>query len=54
MLFRSVTELYDLSRDPAETVNLAAAQPQVLARMEQILREQHVPSRDFPLPALDR
>lgn len=49
-----VTELYDLARDPAETTNLAAAQPQVLARLERILREQHVPSAEFPLPALDR
>jgi arylsulfatase A-like enzyme len=49
-----VTELYDLSRDPAETANLAATRPEVLARLEGILREQHVPSRDFPLPALDR
>lgn len=49
-----VTELYDLARDPGETNNLAAAQPAVLARLERILRAQHVPSRDFPLPALDR
>jgi arylsulfatase len=49
-----ITELYDLARDPAETTNLAASQPQVLARLERILREQHVPSKEFPLPALDR
>jgi len=48
-----VTELYDLAKDPAETNNLAAAHPEVVARLEQIMREQHVKSPLFPMRALD-
>jgi arylsulfatase A len=46
--------LYDLSRDPGETNNVAAAHPDVVARLEQLMRQQHVPSKEFPLPALDK
>ncbi len=48
------TELYDLAVDPAEATDVAAQNPEVVARLEKILREQHVPSPEFPLPALDR
>ena len=47
------TELYNLATDPTESTDVAAQHPAVLARLEAILREQHVPSKDFPLPALD-
>jgi arylsulfatase A-like enzyme len=50
---RVVTELYDLQTDPGEEHNVAAEQPEVLARLEAILHEQHVPSEHFPLRALD-
>jgi arylsulfatase len=47
------TELYDLANDESETTNLAAKHPDVLARMENLLKEQHTPSADFPLQAID-
>ncbi len=47
------TELYDLSKDPAESHDISAQHPEVLARIERILREQHTPSREFPFPPLD-
>ena len=48
------TELYNLATDPTESTDVAAKNPAVLARLEKILREQHVPSAEFPLPALDQ
>jgi arylsulfatase A-like enzyme len=45
--------LYDLAQDIGETRNVAAEHPQVVAEMEAILRAQHVPSAEFPFPALD-
>ena len=47
-------ELYDLKNDPAETTDLAAAHPDMVQRLEKILREQHTPSEVFPFPELDR
>ena len=47
------TELYDLAVDENETTDLAARHAEVLARMEKYLKDQHVPSRDFPLQAID-
>ncbi len=48
------TELYDLANDPVEAKNVAAENPAVLARLEALLREQHQPSPEFPIPALDQ
>jgi len=47
------TELYDLDADPAESRDLAAAHPEVVARMEMILAREHVPHPDWPLPLVD-
>jgi arylsulfatase len=47
------TELYDLSRDPSETQDVSAAHPDIVAKIESILREQHTPSEHFRFPALD-
>jgi arylsulfatase A len=46
-------ELYNLRSDPGETQNVAASHPKVVARLERLLREQHTPSKLFPMPALD-
>ena len=46
-------ELYDLSRDPAEKKNVASENPDVVAKLETILREQHTPSKLFPVRFLD-
>ena len=47
------TELYDLAADENETNDLAAKHPDVVARLEKLLKDQHTPSRDFPLQAID-
>lgn len=46
-------ELYDLARDIGESQNVADQHPDVVARMARLMREQHTPSAEFPLPALD-
>jgi arylsulfatase len=48
------TELYDLGKDIAEAQDVSAQHPEVVAQMERIMREQHVPSKEFPFPPLDR
>ena len=47
-------ELYNLKDDLAESKDVAAEHPDIVAQIEKIMREQHTPSREFPLPALDR
>jgi len=47
------TQLYDLEADPAETKNVASSNPQVLARIEQIMSENHTRSELFPIKGLD-
>lgn len=48
------TELYDLAADPTESRDMANENPKVLARLEQVMAEQHRPSHDFPLQAIDK
>ncbi len=45
------TELYNLGTDPAETTDVAAAHPDLVAKLEKILAEQHTPSTEFPYKA---
>jgi arylsulfatase A-like enzyme len=47
------TELYDLEADPTESKDLAADHPDVVARLEAIMKAQHVPSQIFPIRDLD-
>lgn len=47
-------ELYNLKTDPAETTNVATQHPDTVAKLEKIMREQHVNSAEFPFPALDK
>jgi arylsulfatase A-like enzyme len=42
------TELYDLSNDMGETKNIARARPDILVKMEEIMKQAHIPSEDFP------
>jgi arylsulfatase A-like enzyme len=46
-------ELYNLKDDPTESKDVAKEHPDVVAKLEAIMREQHTPSKDFPMPALD-
>jgi len=48
-----VTELHDLEADPAETTDVAAAHPEVVAELEALMAREHAPEPDFPLPVLD-
>ncbi|MHC4211358.1 MAG: arylsulfatase [Planctomycetota bacterium] len=45
--------LYNLADDIGERTDVAALHPEVVQRMEQIMRDAHAPSRRFPMPLLD-
>jgi arylsulfatase A len=47
-------EIYDLALDPAETKNLAAERPEIVAQAERLFHDQHQPSTLFPIRALDQ
>jgi len=47
-------ELYNLRDDPREAKDVAGQHPEVVAQLEKVMREQHTPAADFPIPALDR
>jgi arylsulfatase A len=47
------TQLYNLKVDEGETTDVAAKHPEVVARLEKLMKEQHTPSRDFPLQSVD-
>jgi arylsulfatase A len=42
------TELYDLSADIGESNNIALANPDIVKKMEAIMKQAHTPSIDFP------
>ena len=42
-------ELYHLRRDPSETKNVAAEYPQVVARIEQLMKSAQIESEDYPI-----
>jgi hypothetical protein len=46
-------ELYDLAKDIGETTDVAAANPEVVARVEAIMKASHERSTLFPLKAID-
>ncbi|MDP6891211.1 MAG: arylsulfatase [Phycisphaerales bacterium] len=46
--------LFNLDTDPGETTNVAAEHPDIVARLETLLADAHVPSPDFPLPTIDK
>jgi arylsulfatase A-like enzyme len=41
-------ELYDLSKDIGETENIAAGNPEIVKKIESIMKREHTPSKDFP------
>jgi arylsulfatase A len=45
---QGATELYDLSTDVGEKNNMASSNPEIVTRMEELMKEAHTPSKDFP------
>ncbi|MEO9592086.1 sulfatase/phosphatase domain-containing protein, partial [Rhodopirellula bahusiensis] len=45
--------LYDLSKDLAESTDVSQSHPDVMAKIQAIAKQQHVPSEHFPLRAID-
>jgi len=43
------TELYDLAADPAESRDLARQHPDVVSRLEGLMRRAYVPSPAYPV-----
>jgi arylsulfatase len=48
-----VTELYNLADDPGEKTDVAARHPDVVAKAERLMKENHQPSALFPLKPID-
>ncbi|MCL5098866.1 MAG: arylsulfatase [Candidatus Omnitrophica bacterium] len=48
------TELYNLATDPSEKDNVAQANPERVAELEKRVAEQHIPSKEFPFPLIDK
>ena len=46
-------ELYDLKNDIGVSNNVAKDHPEIAARAEALMKNEHVPSKDFPFKALD-
>jgi hypothetical protein len=41
-------ELYNLSTDLAEKNNIASVHPEIVARIQEIMKTAHVENKDFP------
>jgi len=48
------TELYDLTKDEGEKNDVAEKNPEVVARLEKLMKEQHTPNATFPLQVIDK
>lgn len=46
-------ELYNMADDVGEQNNVAAEHPDVVAKLKKLMEREHVPSKDFPMKALD-
>ena len=46
-------QLYNLKIDPAEQNDVAAQHPEIVERMEALIRREHTPSELFPFETLD-
>jgi arylsulfatase A-like enzyme len=42
------SELYNLAADPSEKENVAAPHPDIVARLQKIMSQEHTPSKEFP------
>lgn len=45
---QGLTELYDLSKDVSESNNIAASNPLIVKKMEELMKQAHKPSEVFP------
>lgn len=50
---KTITELYNLSADPSEKNNVAAANPAVVAKLADLLKKAHIANTDWPLLPLE-
>jgi hypothetical protein len=50
----SPIELYNLFTDPSEKNNVAAKYPTVVKKIEQILKQEHVYNKEWPLLKSER
>ncbi len=48
------TELYNIAEDISEKNDVANQHPEIVARLEKLMKQQHVPSDVFPLKVLDQ
>ena len=46
-------ELYHLKDDVGESRDVAAAHPEIVARLRSVMEAEHVPSKLFPMPPID-
>jgi arylsulfatase len=46
--------LYNITADPREEHDVAGEHPEIAAKLAQIMKEQHTPSKEFPFAALDK
>ena len=46
-------ELYDLSVDETETFDVAKRYPKIVSKIESIMKNEHVPSNEFPISVID-
>jgi arylsulfatase A len=44
----SAMELYDLSKDIGEAINVAASNPEIVRKIDSIMKKEHIPSKDYP------
>jgi len=47
-------ELYDLASDVGEKTNVAAKHADIVKQIAEIMKAEHKPSKEFPIPALDK
>ena len=46
-------ELFDLSADESESIDLASKHPDIVSKIEEIMLKEHVPSLEFPMKRID-
>ncbi|HSG67323.1 MAG TPA: arylsulfatase [Bacteroidales bacterium] len=51
--FSASLQLYDLSKDIGETTDVAIENAEVVSLLDSLMKASHVPSKEFPFPAID-